>query len=236
MEARTRQSTVFQLRSLPVRPVRRQPPHQQEKKTKQVKELNDEVMELKEEIAKNQAELREVQEKEGIEVKKTEPPQPPSQSVMDMDIEKFTELVPEMGPFQASLREGFQKSSDDMCLAIDGGHDHYGCAWMPGDRSNMTVKDRSLPMCNCGQWFISCWQPSADAFLEAYERGEIQVATDAAKAYLAGRCYISIYTWVAAGILLLFLSGSAHTWMQKRNKLEDPRLQGSSLDPNRAGS
>jgi len=159
---------------------------------------------------------------------------PESESVKDMDREKIMQLVPEIKDFQTSLQQRFSGPSSGQCLAVDGPDYKYGCGWKPADRSNITVKDLHSPVCGCQTWFSPlqrCWQPDISTFLGYFEQGDLLTATEIGKAYFAGRCYTPFYTWL---ILLSFViclgCGGSRTL---RDKMKDPRLIGSALDPNR---
>lgn len=154
----------------------------------------------------------------------------PAESVKAMDEDKVIELVPEMKDFRAALVKGFSSEEGSYCLAVDGGDLKYGCAWMPEVRSNMSIKEKDQPACGCQfSWmFQQCWKPDADSFLTAFDGGQIETATEIAKAFMAGRCYIPIFTYVIIGtiVVLLVCGGS---W--KCRKKDDPRLAGSTADP-----
>jgi len=163
------------------------------------------------------------------------PPPDVEDTIQEMDRDRLVQLLPEMKDFEAALFRGFKKREGDSCIAADGGLTRYGCGWMPEVRSNMTVKEKDKAVCRCNiQWGLQqCWQPDADTFLKAFEAGDMLAATDVAKAYLAGRCYVPITFWVVVGIVV-FLCACGGGWRLKsrRGKEDDPRLKGSSLDPN----
>lgn len=161
-----------------------------------------------------------------------------------MDARKLFELIPDMKSFHGSLIQGFvynrdPDSSGQYCLAVEKDDVMYGCGWYPQNRSRLTVKDRESPVCSCPFSFLmACWRPDVDTFWSHYEAGNMMEATEAAKAYFAGRCYISFGAWVILGIMIsgclwFFLSSFGQTY--KDLDQEDPRLVGSSLDRSRAG-
>lgn len=129
----------------------------------------------------------------------------------------------------------------DRCPVEDALYAGYGCAFFPEHRDDMVVKDKSYPACQClKSQFQSCWSPSVDDFLAQHEKGDDESTVEVGKALLVGKCTTPIYAYIILAVLAtcLVICFIAPCFRKPRSKdgQKDPRLAGSSRDPNKAAN